>query len=55
MVISPIFGQIEYNIVSIFSKLYSFNSIFVEIHKVFKKLLQNNVSISRRREGVEFF
>ena len=30
--IFPIFGQIEDNIVSNFSKLYRFYSIFVEIH-----------------------
>ena len=45
--IFPIFGQIEYIIVSIFSKLHRFFSILVEIHHFFKKkVLQNNFTIS---------
>ena len=45
--IFPIFGQIEYNMVSIFSKLYRFYSILVEIHplQIFF-FLQNYVTIS---------
>ena len=35
--IFPIFGQIEYNMVSIFSKLYRFYSILVETHHFLKQ------------------
>ena len=49
--IFPVFGQIEYYIVSIFSKLYRFYSIFVEIHnflknfcKIMSQFLKNHFS-----------
>ena len=53
--IFPIFGQIEYNMVSIISELYRFYSILVEIHHFLKKTFAKLCHNFLRGEGVGFF